>query len=140
MAILKQFSTFEHSGCAGSWAPSPGSTVRAVSLHALIAEVVAAQDDACEGVVHPQGIGEGLCRVGTKQWPSFTTKIAHFTPALLNYLHCQLAVPRVWHKHAQETRQDCRSCTPIRSSRHHPTGSIQHPNTPQLRSVSPTKW
>ena len=56
------------------------------------------------------------CRVGTRQRPSGQQTRGRFTAAVLNYLHCQLAVPHV--KIVVPTH--------VRSSRHHPAHSILH--------------
>ena len=101
--------------------------LRCPSLKAFVTKVVEAQVDFCNGPVDTKGFGEGLQnwheahgQVDSRLW-AFHRSCA--------VMHCQLAVPHVWHKHAQGTCQDCGyepDMTPVRSSCHHPAHSIEH--------------
>ena len=68
------------------------------------------------------------CRIGTRHMAKWTADLWAFHCSCA-VMHCQLAVPHVWHKHAQGTCQDCGyepDMTPVRSSCHHPAHSIEH--------------
>ena len=56
------------------------------------------------------------CRVGTTHMAKWTADPLAFHCSCAA-MHCQLAVPHVWHKHAQGTCQDWHSC-PVMSDPH----------------------
>ena len=88
--------------------PQPYPPLQCPSLQAFVAELVATQVDVCHGVVDPKSIGEGL-----QSWHEAHGQV----DSSCCVLHCQLAVPHVWHNHTQGTCQDCHSC-PVMSDPH----------------------
>ena len=105
----------------------PWPPLRCPSLEALVAEVVAAQVDFCNGPVDTKGVGEGL-----QNWHEAHGQVDSRLVGVPLQLCCYALSTGSSACLAQTSQGTCQDCgyepdmTPVRSSCHHPAHSIEH--------------